>query len=547
MAEVARGWSALRDGDWAGARAEFERALREGESPAAAEGLSWATWWLDDAAATFAARELAFRCYRAESDRAGAARMATWLACDELDFNGATAVAKGWLQRARRLLELVPAGPAHGWLAFFDGYVARVGGDPGRALELAREAAEVGRRFEVVDLEMLGLSLEGTILVTGAEVEDGFDRLDEATAAAIAGEAEIPISGAWTCCFMVGACAAVRDFPRASEWCDRIAAFADRYGSRYMLAFCRAEYGAIDLWRGHWERADSLLESSVADFARSRPAMVGGALVELAELRRRQGRTEEAEHLLKRAGSTSTALTVRARLALDAGEPGRASELVARALRGLPDSSRLDRVPALELGVRAAAAAGEPGEAQPALEELGTLSATARTEPLRAAVELAGGVLAAAAGDHERARPLLEDAADRYERCGGPFEAAEARAELAETLLALSRPEEAGREAAAAIQQLEALGAPATGLAFEVLAAARGADGGFGAVTAREREVLGLLAEGLTNRQIAERLMISEHTVHRHVTNLLAKLDAPSRAAAVAEAMRAGLLAEPPA
>ena len=83
-----------------------------------------------------------------------------------------------------------------------------------------------------------------------AEVDEGMRRLDEATAAALEGEAAIPIAGAWAFCFLVTACSAVRDYERASEWCDRIAEFAESYGSRYMLAFCRAEYGGIHLWRG---------------------------------------------------------------------------------------------------------------------------------------------------------------------------------------------------------------------------------------------------------------------------------------------------------
>ena len=58
----------------------------------------------------------------------------------------------------------------------------------------------------------------------------------------------------------------------------------------------------------------------------------------------------------------------------------------------------------------------------------------------------------------------------------------------------------------------------------------------------REREVLGLVAQGLSDAQIAERLVISPHTVHRHVANILAKLRLPTRAAAAAAAGRAGLL-----
>ena len=54
--------------------------------------------------------------------------------------------------------------------------------------------------------------------------------------------------------------------------------------------------------------------------------------------------------------------------------------------------------------------------------------------------------------------------------------------------------------------------------------------------------MLRLLAEGLTNRQIAARLVVSEHTVHRHVTNILRKLDLPSRTAAAVHAAQAGVL-----
>jgi pimeloyl-ACP methyl ester carboxylesterase/DNA-binding CsgD family transcriptional regulator len=61
-------------------------------------------------------------------------------------------------------------------------------------------------------------------------------------------------------------------------------------------------------------------------------------------------------------------------------------------------------------------------------------------------------------------------------------------------------------------------------------------------LSAREREVLGLVAQGLSDTQIAERLVISPHTVHRHVANILAKLGLPTRAAAAARAARAGLL-----
>ncbi len=240
---------------------------------------------------------------------------------------------------------------------------------------------------------------------------------------------------------MVGACTAVLDFPRAAEWCDRVAEFAERHGSRYMLAFCRAEYGAVDLWRGRWSDAEAMLEASVEDFSRSRPAWVGGPRVGLAELRRRQGRTADAERLLDEAGASSKAHLCRARLALDRGKPLQAAELLERLLRQVPPDRSLDRAPALELLVHARAAQGELEEAGSAVAALRDVQQQVGTAPLAASADLAEGVLACARGEHDRARALLEDAVDGFERSGAPFEAARARLELATCLLALGRVE----------------------------------------------------------------------------------------------------------
>jgi LuxR family transcriptional regulator, maltose regulon positive regulatory protein len=521
------GWIELEQARWPAARAAFESALAAGETAEAQEGLSWAAWWLDDGDTVFAARERAFTLYRAAGEAESAARMAIWLAADELDFRGSWAVASGWLQRAERLLEDLEPGPEHGWLAFHEGYIAHATGDTQRAAELALRASELGRRCGIPDLEMLGLALEGATLVACARVEEGMRRLDEATVRALEGGAANPMSGAWTFCFLVSACTAVLDYGRAAQWCDRIGEFAERYGSRMMLAYCRAEYGAVHLWRGRWEVAEAMLEAAIEDFMRSRPGMVGGPLAGLAELRRRQGRPADAARLCERAEGSSSGQLCLARMALDRGDAQEAAELGDRLLRKVPEHRRLSRAPALELLVRARAASGDLDGAAAALAALREVERQVGTNPLRACADVAEGALAAARGDHDRARVLLEDAVDAFTRSGAPFEAAQARLALAATLAALGRGEAAEREAAAARERLRELGAPAAPPLPEL--------------TPREREVLALLAEGLTNRGIAERLVVSEHTVHRHVTSILRKLGLPTRAAAAAVAVRSGL------
>jgi ATP/maltotriose-dependent transcriptional regulator MalT len=113
--------------------------------------------------------------------------------------------------------------------------------------------------------------------------------------------------------------------------------------------------------------------------------------------------------------------------------------------------------------------------------------------------------------------------------------------ELARALMGLGRNEEARSEAARAAEALRSLGAEAESSRAEELLG-RGAPAGDSKLTSRELEVLRLVAKGLSNQQIGERLFVSEHTVHRHVANILGKLDVPSRAAAVAEAGRLKLL-----
>src|SRR3982751_1282210 len=115
------GQEALSRGAWAEARAAFETALASGESADALEGVGLAAWWLDDADAVFTARERAYKLYLERGDRLSAARVAVWLAWDCWAFRGENAVANGWLQRARRLLDGLPVCAERAWLEVREG------------------------------------------------------------------------------------------------------------------------------------------------------------------------------------------------------------------------------------------------------------------------------------------------------------------------------------------------------------------------------------------------------------------------------------------
>ncbi|MCI0437045.1 MAG: LuxR C-terminal-related transcriptional regulator [Gemmatimonadetes bacterium] len=538
-AELAdHGRALLAEGRWSEASAAFTRALADAETPELLEGLSWAAWWLDDADTVFSARERAFRLYRRRRQPADAARMATWIAADQLDFRAAAAVAQGWFRRAHGLLDRLEPCSEHGWLAFHEGYVALAQGDLSSAAALAARTIDAGHSGNVPDVEMLGLALRGAVHVAAGATEEGMACLDEAAAAALGLEPTIPIAGAWACCFLVSACESVHDYARAFEWCDRIAEFAHRYGSRYMLAFCRAHYGMIHLWRGRWKDAESELVAAVEAYERARPPYVASVVASLAELRRRQGRFDDAERLLDNAGGGG--IQCRALLAYDRGETLRAAELAERRLRQLPGRLPVAGTPSLELLVRARADRSEFAAAEAALDRLREIERTVRTVPLRAAADLAEGILATARGEHDHARRCLEDAVDRFATTGAPFEAARARIELARCLLALGRAPDAEREARAAIDTLAALGAEAELRRARALLAATSRRGppALAGLTRRERQVLRLVAQGLANRQIARKLVISEHTVHRHVANILRKLGVASRTAAAAIAAR---------
>ena len=545
------GWGALRAGDWVDARAAFAESLAQIETPEALEGMGWVGHMLNEDRLTFDSRERAFRLYMERGDNSSAARIASYLAADHLLFRGEPAVASGWLQRAHSLIDDLEPSVDHGWLAIHEGHIAvSLEEDTAKARRLAARAVELGRTFRAPELEMLGLGLEGRALVSDGELEEGMRRLDEATTVALAGEARLLYCVAWACCYLISACERVRDFDRAAQWCARVGDFCGQHDI-FLLNTCRAHYASVLSWQGRWDEAESQLTAAVGGLQASRPPMVGDAIARLGELRRRQGRLTEATELFARSETHTLSLLGRAALALDSDQPSEAAELADRYLRRFAEPGRVERGAGLELAIKALTRLGEHERAAAALGELREIAARARTRPILAAVSSAEGTLAAASGDHDAARRSLEDALDMLAACEAPFETGRVRLDLAATLDALGRPDQAQREIEAAIENFRAIGADwERGRAEAMLERLRtpsatqpaeATDGPLSRLSRRELEVLDLVAQGRTNREIAARLVLSEHTVNRHVANILRKLGLTSRAAAASLAGRHGL------
>ena len=546
------GPEALARGSWSEARAAFASSLAVSESPEALEGLALAAWWLDDGEAVFEARERAYKLYLDRGDRRSAAGVAVWLAWDCWAFRGETAVANGWLQRARRHLDGLGDSQELAWLEARESQLALTeDGDPDRSHRHAAEAIRVARSVGSIDYEMLGRSLQGLALVASGAVAEGMRLLDEVNAAIVADELADQICIGLASCYMINACDRVRDYDRAAQWTTRLKEYCRKWGLRPLFAVCRTQYASICLWRGTWTEAEQELTAATSELAAARPAMTTDGLVRLAELRRRQGRLVEASAMFAQCEPHPLAALGRAEIAFDRGDYQDAAEAAERYLRRVPMHNRTDRAVALDLVVRAHAAAGDLEGARTALAELNTIATLVGTVPLRAAASLGAGYVALADKHPDEARRHLEDAVDLFLQSGAPFEVARARIELARALGALGRVAAARDEAQRAIDllselhaELEISRARAVLASFDAVAPSPSekSSAAQAGLSAREIEVLKLVADGLNNQAIGEKLFVSEHTVHRHVANILNKLSVSSRAAAVAQAARRGIL-----
>jgi DNA-binding CsgD family transcriptional regulator len=531
----------LQAGDWSSAQSLFEAALGEGEAPEALDGLGQALWWQNDLRQAMELRERAYALFVRRGDLRAAVGIAVFLAREHFTVHGNFAVSAGWVARAERLVSEVGDCPERGWLEMLKG---RVAPDGDQMLRHADEAARLAREAADPDLETVALSLRGLALVHCGRVAEGMAALDESMAAATGGEMTSFWSVADIKCNTLLACERAGDFERAEQWCGVVAEWARRNKCIPLFPFCHVTYAAVLVGTGRWSEAEDELEIAVRTFDAGHRAMRVLAVSRLADLRLRQGRIEEAERLLTGYEEHPWALRPVVRLYLGKGQVELALDLIKRRLAQV-DAGTLMAAPLLAMLLEAQVSMGDLTSADEVAAQLAELSKESDHAMLEADVALTTGRLQLLKG--ERGGPgLVERALDLYLARGMPLEAARARLELAQAHVD-TEPSVAAAYAGQALGEFERLGAARDlDAAAEVLrrvgAGSRTGPKGHGhtRLTQREREVLELLAAGLSNPEIAGRLYISAKTAEHHVSRILAKLNLKNRTEAAAFAIRSG-------
>ncbi|CAN5831875.1 hypothetical protein BH23ACT1_BH23ACT1_03470 [soil metagenome] len=506
-------------------------------------GLATALWWLGEVSEAMRCWEAAYAGFRRRGDSVQAVVVAVHLSLLHNANFGNRAVSAGWSARAARLADALEMPVIHGWVLLTKAVTCT---DPEQGQAWAREAQQLAAESDDRDLELCALSTLGSALVDEGRVEQGAALLEEALAASLAGETDNPETVVFTSCLLMQSCYRCADFVRVAQWAKALDAFIERYGCPYVNATCRAHHGAMLFASGDWQRAEEELAVARRLAGDALPAVQAEALAYLADLRLAQGQVEEARRLLAGFEHHVVVAPVLAAAWLAGGD---AAVAVSTVLRSLDQAGgrHLEAARLREVLGEARLALGEQDGAADQGQRLADLGARLGCELMVARGErLVGRALLSGPGSpgaEPEASPHLEEALAAFSLLEMPLEVGRTRMLLAEAVHA-DATEVAVAEARAALTLFEDLGAAgdadaaASWLRAHGATAARAGPRGLSVLTKRERGVLAVVGEGLSNPEIAERLYISRRTVEHHVAAILAKLGLRNRAEAAAYAAR---------
>jgi ATP/maltotriose-dependent transcriptional regulator MalT len=493
---------------------------------------------MDDATAAW---ERAHREYLAAGEITRAVRCAAWLGLT-LVQHGEHARGGGWLSRAARVLDDAALDCVeHGYLKIPAGLQALFGGDPDTAHAVFAEASAIADRFGDPDLRALGRLGQGQALLARGDATTGISMLDEAIVAVTTGEVS-PIAAGIIYCAVIIACREVFDLRRAQEWTSALSRWcASQPDLKPYRGQCLVHRSELMQLRGQW--ADALAEVQHACEHLSDPPgdpVMGMALYQQAELLRLRGELDRAEENYRQASAWGH--PVQPGLALLRLAQGRVADAYPAIRRAVCEAEGpVERSRILAAYVEIALAAGDSDAARTGVEELERIAVAFDSGYLRATVGYAHGSVLLADGDPAEACAALRRAWLDWRELDAPYETARVRLRMAQACRRLEDNDTAELELDAARRVFEQLGAGPSLVEVRRLATA-GPGPAEGGLTAREVEVLRLVATGASNREIADALVISDKTVARHVSNMFSKLDISSRAAATAYAYEHGLV-----
>jgi DNA-binding NarL/FixJ family response regulator len=505
------------------------------------EVLAAAAYLLGHADECRQALQRAHRAYVAAGATRLAARCVFWVALTLL-LEGDLAPAGGWLARANRLLDHEQQECAeHGLLLIPAAVQASAAGDYASAEDAAGRAAEIGARVGDADLLTLALHFQGRALMKEGRVREGLALLDEAMVAVVAGEVWPPVAGN-IYCSMIDACQEISDLRRAHEWTAALAAW---WGTQPELVTftgqCLVHRAEIMQLHGAWPEAVEETKRACERLAHAADKYAtGAALYRQAELHRARGDFAAADDAYRRA--TQWGHEPQPGLALLRLAEGKTEAAEASIRRVVGETTdRLRRAKLLPTYVEIMLAVGDVPAARDAVGELIDIAGAYDTPALHAAAGHALGGVLLAEGDGRSALGALGRAWQTWQELDVPYEAARARVLIALGCRALGDEESAALEFDAARRVFGELGAAPDLTGVENLTR-RQTHTAMHGLTARELQVLRLVATGKTNHAIAADLVLADKTVDRHVTNIFAKLGVSSRAAATAYAYEHRLL-----